>query len=131
MMQEVICSVFMVIGAVFMCVAGLGILRMPDLFMRMSSGTKASTLGVGFLLAAVAVRFPVLEVVSRTVAIIVFILLTAPVAAHMIGRAAYVIGIPLWKDSMVDELCEHYKRCAFTFEDEALEVSEASDSKES
>jgi multicomponent Na+:H+ antiporter subunit G len=129
-MQELICSVFMVTGAVFMCIAGLGILRMPDLFMRMSSATKASTLGVGFLLAAVAVKFPLLEVVSRTVAIIVFVLLTAPVAAHMIGRAAYVIGIPLWQGSVVDELCEQFDRCDFTFENGAEDVGEPSDSEE-
>jgi multicomponent Na+:H+ antiporter subunit G len=115
-MQEVLCSIFMVIGALFMCIAGLGILRMPDLFMRMSAGTKASTLGIGFLLIAVAVRFPLLEVVSRALAIIVFVLLTAPVAAHMLGRAAYIIGVPLWKHSIVDELCDQYDRCAYTFE---------------
>ena len=112
-----------------MFIAGLGILRMPDVFMRMSAGTKASTLGVGFLLAAVAVKYPVLEIVSRTVAIIVFVLLTAPVAAHMIGRAAYVIGIPLWKHSIVDELCEHYKRCDFTFEEDEPTSDEVGESR--
>lgn len=128
-MRELICSAFMVTGAVFMCLAGLGILRMPDLFMRMSTATKASTLAVGFLLAAVAVKFPLLEVVSRSVAIMIFVLLTAPVAAHMIGRAAYVIGIRLWKDSIVDELCEQFQRCDFTFEDGAVDVGKASDSE--
>ncbi len=121
-MQEMICSILMVIGALFMCIAGIGVLRMPDLFMRISAATKASTLGVGFLLAAVAVKFPVVEIVSRTVAIVVFLLLTAPIAAHMIGRAAYVIGIPLWRNSVADELCGHYERCEFTFEDEATDA---------
>lgn len=130
-MQEVICSILMLMGAVLMCIAGLGILRMPDLFMRMSAATKASTLGVGFLLAAVAVRFPFLEVISRTVAIIVFVLLTAPVAAHMIGRAAYVIRIPLWRDSVVDELCEHYDRCGFGIKDGTVQAEEGSGSEKS
>ncbi len=119
-MQEIICSALMVTGAVFMCVAGLGVLRMPDLFMRISAATKASTFGVGFLLAAVAVKFPMLEIISRSAAIIVFVLLTAPVAAHMIGRAAFVTGIPLWKNSVIDELCEYYERCDITLEEEAV-----------
>jgi multicomponent Na+:H+ antiporter subunit G len=103
-----------------MYIAGLGILRMPDVFMRMSAATKASTLGIGFLLIAVSVKFPFLEIISRTAAIIIFVLLTAPVAAHMIGRAAYVVGVPLWKSSIVDELCEQYDRCAYTFEDDSV-----------
>ncbi len=110
-MQEVLYLVFMVTGAAFMCIAGLGILRMPDLFMRLSAATKASTLGVGFLLLAVAVKYPVIEIISRSLAIIVFVVLTAPIAAHMIGRAAYLSGIPLWKNSIVDRLCDRYDRC--------------------
>jgi len=120
-MQEAVCAISMVIGALFMCLAGLGILRMPDLFMRMSAATKASTLGVGFLLISVAVKYPVIEIISRSMAIVVFVILTAPVAAHMIGRAAYIIGIPLWKGSVIDELCGHYERCDLTFKDESTE----------
>lgn len=113
MLQEVSFSILMVVGALFMCIAGLGILRMPDLFMRMSTATKASTLGSGFLLAAVAIKYPFLEIVSRSLAIVVFVLLTAPIAAHIIGRAAYIIGVPLWEKSIIDELCEHYDRCDY------------------
>jgi multicomponent Na+:H+ antiporter subunit G len=109
--QEITSSLFMLIGAAFMFVAGLGILRMPDLYMRMSSSTKASTLGVGFLMMSAMVKFFSLEIISRSVAIIVFVLLTAPVAAHMIGRAAYMSGVPLWDKSVVDDLCDRYDRC--------------------
>lgn len=110
-MQNTIVVVLLLIGSLFMCIGGLGILRMPDLFMRMSSATKASTLGVGFLMGAVAARFTQLEIVSRAFAIVVFVLLTAPVAAHMIGRAAYMARVPLWKGSIIDQLCDQYDRC--------------------
>ncbi|NSW86337.1 MAG: monovalent cation/H(+) antiporter subunit G [Syntrophobacteraceae bacterium] len=111
MFQEAVCAIFLIVGSTFIFIAGLGMLRMPDLFMRMSASTKASTLGVGFLLTALAFKFTQLDIVSRAVAVIVFVILTAPVAAHMIGRAAYIAGVPLWYRSVIDELCGQYDRC--------------------
>lgn len=111
MMHETISAVLLIIGSLFMFIAGLGIFRMPDLFMRMSCATKASTLGAGFILLALAINFGHLGVSSRAVATIIFVTLTAPVAAHMIGRAGYIARVPLWKNSIVDELCDSYDRC--------------------
>lgn len=108
-MQEVISAVLLVAGANFIFIAAIGLIRMPDLFMRMSSNTKAATLGVGLILLATAVHFGNLGVTSRALATIVFLFLTAPVAAHMIGRAAYSIGVPLWKGTVIDELKGRYK----------------------
>jgi len=110
-MQETISAVFLIIGSIFMFIAGLGILRMPDLFMRMSCATKASTLGVGFILLALAVNFGRFGVSSRAVATIIFVVVTAPVAAHMIGRSAYIVRAPLWENSVIDQLCDRYDRC--------------------
>ncbi len=127
-MSEVISAVLLIVGSLFTGLAGLGILRMPDLFIRISATTKASTLGVGFLLLAVAVKFGSIEIVSRAVAIIIFVLLSAPVAAHMIGRSAYLSGVELWKDSIVDDLCEHYSRCSKNpelFSDSTPQVAES------
>jgi multicomponent Na+:H+ antiporter subunit G len=107
-MQEVVSVVLLLIGALFMFVAGIGILRMPDLYTRMSATTKVATLGVGSTLLAVAVYFGELGITSRALATIAFVLLTAPVAAHMIGRAAYFGGVPLWRDTVMDELSGHY-----------------------
>jgi multicomponent Na+:H+ antiporter subunit G len=103
-MNDVVTSLLILIGGVFMLLAGIGVLRMPDLFMRMQAATKAATLGAGFMLLAVAVHFGQLAVVTRVVLVIAFILLTAPVAAHMIARAAYSVGAPLWQHTLVDEL---------------------------
>ena len=93
------------LGAFFALVAAIGLLRMPDLLMRMHAATKAGTLGAGLLLLAVAVSFGDSGVTVRALAAIVFLFLTAPVAAHVIGRAAYYAGrVQLWKRTLVDEL---------------------------
>jgi len=107
-MREAVSGILLLTGAVFMFLAGIGILRMPDLYTRMSATTKAATLGVGCTLLAAAVYFSELGITSRALATIAFVLLTAPVAAHMIGRAAYFGGVPLWSGTITDELKGHY-----------------------
>lgn len=104
-MSDVIASVLVLAGAVFAAVAGLGVLRFGDVFLRMHAATKAGTLGVGLLAIAAAVVMPADNVIARTVLIIAFLLLTAPVAAHLVGRAAWRNGTPISSenDALVDE----------------------------
>ncbi len=111
-MGELTVAVLLVVGSALMAVAALGILRMPDLFTRMQATTKAATLGVGLLLAAAAVEFGDLAVTTRVIAAAVFIAMTAPVAAHLLGRAAYFLGVPLWEKSVRDELRGRYNERA-------------------
>lgn len=114
---EVLAAVMIAGGAVFMLVAALGVFRLPDLLMRMHAATKAGTLGAGLLLVAVALFYGELGLTTRAVATIFFLLLTAPVAAHAIGRAAYYSGIEVI--AHVDELKEHYDRTRAGTEDDA------------
>lgn len=107
-MQDIITAGVMLIGALFMFIGSLGVLRMPDLFLRMSASTKAATLGTGALLIAAAVNFNEIGVTSRAIATIVFLLLTAPVAAHMLGRAGYFVGVKLADATLIDELAGQY-----------------------
>lgn len=100
----------MLVGAFFVFVAGLGALRMPDLFLRISATTKAATMGVGSILLAAGLYFGDLGSASRALAIIAFILLTAPVSAHMIGRAAYLTRSPLSPETIQDDLAGQYDR---------------------
>ena len=95
-------------GSVFMLIAALGVLRMPDLLTRMHATTKAGVLGAGLTMVAVAVHFGTEPVIAKAVAVIAFLLLTAPVAAHAIGRAGYFMGVPLWENTQVDELKGRY-----------------------
>lgn len=107
-MKEIFSLIFIVLGTFFILVSSIGILRMPDLFMRMSATTKAATLGVGFVLLGTAIQYWDVGIFSRAIVIVLFLLLTAPVAAHMIGRAAYFDGVPLWDKTAVDELRGKY-----------------------
>ncbi|MDX1612976.1 MAG: monovalent cation/H(+) antiporter subunit G [Candidatus Promineifilaceae bacterium] len=108
MITDIVSLIFLVVGSLFMLLAAVGIVRMPDLFLRMSSTTKAATLGSISLLLAMAIQFGSLAVASRAAAIIFFLLLTTPIAAHMIGRAAYCTGVPLITSTRVDELSGRY-----------------------
>ncbi len=102
-MIEWIARSFVLAGATLALLAGVGILRMPDVFTRMQASTKASTLGLGCLLAALAIRYPDPAIVIRAAAIGAFMMLTAAVAAHVIARAAARSGSPLWKGTLLDE----------------------------
>jgi multicomponent Na+:H+ antiporter subunit G len=127
-MREIITVIFIVLGTFFMLVAAVGINRMPDLYLRMSATTKAATLGAGFMLLAAVVHFSYdIGVSSRALATILFLLATAPVAAHMIGRAAYFNGVPLWKDSVVDELRGRYDELTHSLASSPEPIDDTSD----
>lgn len=96
-------SALVLLGAALMMLAGLGVHRMPDLFTRMHASTKGATLGLALLLAAAALGFGELGVATKAALTSIFVFLTAPVAAHLLGRAAYAKNIPLWEHSVLDE----------------------------
>ncbi len=102
-MIEWVARGFALAGATLALLAGVGILRMPDVFTRMQASTKASTLGLGCLLVALAIRHPDTAIVVRASAIAAFMMLTTAVAAHVIARAAARRGVPLWKGTLLDE----------------------------
>ncbi len=103
-MTDILFIILCTIGSLVTLVAAVGILRMPDFYMRLSVTVKASTIGSGLLLLCAAMYFNVPDVTNRAMAIVLFLILTAPVAGHMIGRAAYMGKAKLWKDSKLDEL---------------------------
>lgn len=109
-LQTLLVIFFLVLGTALIIIAAWGVIRMPDIYMRMSASTKAATLGIGCILVGAAIHFHELVFASRAIAIIFFVLLTAPVAAHRIGRAAYKDGVPLWPQSIVDELRSFYRQ---------------------
>jgi multicomponent Na+:H+ antiporter subunit G len=95
---------------------------MPDLFTRMQPATKAATLGVTCMLLAVAVYFGRIGITTRAFAGITFFFLTAPVTAHLIGRAAYFVGVPRWEGTVVDELYDKYDPLTHTCRSTAEDV---------
>ncbi len=86
-MMNVLVGLFLLAGAAFVMIAAIGIVRLPDLLTRMHASTKAGTLGALLVLVGLALFVGSAEVVSKVVATSLFLLLTAPIAAHMIGRA--------------------------------------------
>jgi multicomponent Na+:H+ antiporter subunit G len=91
-------ALLLVLGTLFTLFASLGILRMPDLYTRMHAATKAGTAGLSLLLLAVALCMPEIGVISRLVGIMLFIFLTAPVAAHLLGKATQQAGYAFWRN---------------------------------
>lgn len=107
-MAESISHVLLLLGAIFMLLASIGLVRMPDVLMRLHSSTKSATLGVGLIMLGVALVFNDFAIAVRAFAIVIFLFSTAPVAAHMIGRAAYLSGVPLWEGTLSDEMRGRY-----------------------
>lgn len=93
-MIEVIAGLALLGGGAFCLIAAIGILRLPDALLRMHASTKAGTLGSTLVLVAAMLVFWQGIVTTKGVASVLFLLLTAPIAAHMIGRAYVRIKTP-------------------------------------
>jgi multicomponent Na+:H+ antiporter subunit G len=103
MIADWITAVAWLAGGSLTLLAALGVLRMPDVFTRMQTSTKASTLGISLLLVGAAAQLSDVASIVRLASIGAFLMLTTPVAAHVIARAAYLAEVPLWKGTVVDE----------------------------
>jgi multicomponent Na+:H+ antiporter subunit G len=82
---------FVAIGAAFLFLGSLGILRMPDIYNRLQAGTKASTLGSLGMLLGIGFLQP--EWMVKVIIIMLFILLTNPISSHAIARGSYKAGV--------------------------------------
>lgn len=92
---EAVVAFCLLAGGFFALVGAIGLVRLPDTFMRLHAPTKATTLGAGSILAASLLYFagsgrPVLH----EVLIGVFLFMTAPVSALMLARAAIRLRLP-------------------------------------
>ncbi|AIF68903.1 hypothetical protein PAP_02365 [Palaeococcus pacificus DY20341] len=101
-------------GAIFYVLSSLGLIRMPDVYNRMQTATKSATLGSLGVIVGVGI-WAISNVNSyawlpKTIVIAVFLLLTNPISAHALIRAAYKSGIPLWERSVVDKYKEALER---------------------
>ena len=102
-MTEWLSGGLLITGATLALLASIGVVRMPDVFTRMQASTKASTLGLGCLLIGAALQFGDFASFIRVLSIGAFVLLTTPVAGHVIARASYLADVPLWDGTVLDE----------------------------
>lgn len=91
-------------GMFFNCAAAIGLTRFPDALQRMHASTKAGTLGAGLTIMGAMLIFARPDVTAVGLIAIVFLMLTIPIAAHLLGRAAYVSGAELSGVDKQDEL---------------------------
>lgn len=97
-------GVMVLVGATFSFLAVVGLLRLPDLYTRMHAASKAGTVGSGLCLIAVALVSLDGAVALRAVVALTFLMLTAPVSAHLLARAAYIAGFKPETPMEINEL---------------------------
>jgi multicomponent Na+:H+ antiporter subunit G len=107
-MKQLLIIIFAGGGSLFVLLAAIGLLRMPDLFTRMHPSSKAATLGTVLILIGIALYFENGAIAVRALLICLFLFLTAPVASHIIARAGFLSGVPLAEETAIDELSGHY-----------------------
>lgn len=93
--MDLLVILLQIVGAVFLFAAGLGLVRFRDPLQRMHAATKAGTVGAGFMVLAAILSLGTLEAALIGLAVLAFLILTIPIAGHLLGRAAYVSGAEL------------------------------------
>lgn len=106
---ELLTVLMMAFGVFFIVVSSVGIVRLPDLYTRVHAAGKAGTLGIVGVLLGVGIYYITnLPVVFKMVAMIAFFFLTAPVAAHMLDRAAFLTGVKPMEGTRPNDLEGRY-----------------------
>jgi multicomponent Na+:H+ antiporter subunit G len=98
---DIIGNLFIITGSLFLFSAGLGVLRMPDTYNRIQTGTKATTLGTILILVGIAFLHPAWAL--KLIILIFFVMLTNPVSSHALARASHTIGIRQSEATVVDQ----------------------------
>ena len=121
-MSELIGSLVILLGSIFLLLAGLGVARMPDSYNRIQTGTKATTLGLILVLTGIAIYYP--GWTWKLIVLIYFVLLSNPASSHALARAAHRLGIFKTDATVIDELEEYEKEIARQQSGEKQEQSE-------
>lgn len=103
---DAVAAVLLLMGCLLALLAGLGLQQFDSVFARMHAATKAITLGVLLVVLAASLRLGEAAPTSKLLLVAVFQFITAPIAAHMVGRASYRSGTELSPRTQVDELAK-------------------------
>lgn len=102
LLSDIVGNLFLIIGSLFLFSAGLGVLRMPDTYNRIQTGTKATTLGTIMVLVGLSFLHPAWT--FKLIILIFFVMLTNPVSSHALARASHAIGIHETEAMVIDQL---------------------------
>ena len=97
---------FIVVGLAFDVFGCLGLIRLPDVYNRLQAATKCVTMGTCSILFGTFLMVGLTGAGIKALLCILFLVLTAPVAAHAIARGAHRSGVPLWTGSVVDRYAD-------------------------
>lgn len=103
-MSIVVGGALVTLGVLLILITAVGLLRMPDVYSRMHGAAKTTSLGLGTTLVGAGVLHGEVGVAAKLVLAVLFLLLTQPVAVHLMARAAHSAGVPLWEGTHWDEL---------------------------
>ena len=109
-MSDWIAALLLLAGGGFCLVAGVGIVRLNDVFARMHAATKAGTLGLALICLAVMVEAETWGEVVEPLVVFLFMIASAPVGAHLIGRAAFRTRVPLDPKTRIEPGCAQFRR---------------------
>lgn len=102
--REIVAAVLIVLGAIVVFSAALGLVRFPDAYTRMHAATKAGVVGAGSLMLGAALAVGSWGAFLVACAGVFFLVTTVTIAAHTLGRAAYLSGSPLTQNTVTDAL---------------------------
>ncbi len=100
-------AVMVLLGSIVLLIAAIGLLRMPDSYLRVQVGTKASTAGVALIMLGLALIIPAWF--GKLFTILLFVMMTNPVSSNVLMRAAHRNGHPMSSKTIVDHLAEDEK----------------------
>jgi len=108
-MTDLIASVLVLAGGFFCLIAGIGVVRLNDVYARMHAATKAGTLGLVLICGAVMVTADTWGQIAEAGFVFLFMIASAPVGAHLIGRAAFRTDNPMDPATTADAGCETFR----------------------
>lgn len=103
MIVEWIAAVLLLLGAVLMLIASVGVIRLPDIYLRMHAATKAPSLGVFLMVLGIIIYFLDFWLSVKGLLIILFIFMTTPIGAHMLSRVSHMLNIRQSDEMKTDE----------------------------
>ena len=102
-MNEIIGTIFIIIGVLFNTFGCIGLVRLPDVYNRLQAATKCVTLGTCGIMFGIFIYVGLNSLGIKALVAIPFIFLTSPTAAHALARGAHLFGVKLWEKSVCDK----------------------------